>query len=369
MPARKDRSSVHSRSVLLWAAGLFVAMQLSASLLLDYAWPLVRFPSARHVLAHLAAEPDRPDIVSLGSSRFEAGIISTEISCLLNQEFRLEPPVVFFNASVPAGDSIAGEFMIHRLLEAGARPKLLLIEISPETLNHYNDWLGLHVRRQLCWHDMPGYFLEVTRSLQLVRWLGERVNPVYYHREELWHVTAEEWQRLTGRTESKPAPASAEIVADAGPAWDKLLRPPGTPLLSETAELSRVGAFDVIRRWLRHYRIQGGNVKALERVLRLCRKEGIQVVMIGIPVTQPHRDAYTPEINREYLSFLEGLTRTYGFRFVDYRARVPDNLFVDTHHLSPEGGLYFSRVLTYEVLAPFWHGQLVKQDSRVARDH
>jgi hypothetical protein len=366
MPTRRDRQARRSRRVLLWAVGLFVVAQLTTSLLLDYCWPLLRFPSARKVLAHLAAEPDKPDIVTLGSSRFEAGIVPTEISSLVSQECRTDRPVRVFNASVPAGDIIAAEFMLHYLLEGGVRPKLVLLEINPETLNHYNDWLGVHVRRQLCWHDMPGYFVQVCQSMQMVRWLGERVNPVYYHREELWQATSEACRSLAAGTATN-APGRAKPALGQQPAWKELLCPPPMALPAEALEQCRSSAFGVVRRWLRHYRISGGNAEALERMLRLCRQKQIEVILLGVPVTTPHREVYTSEINAVYLAYLDCLCQTHGCRFVDYRARVPDSLFVDTHHLGPKGGLFFSRLLTYEVLAPFWRAQQLRQDSRVAQ--
>jgi hypothetical protein len=43
---------------------------------------------------------------------------------------------------------------------------------------------------------------------------------------------------------------------------------------------------------------------------------------------------------------------TYDCRFVDCRDRLPDELFIDNHHLRPEGGQQFSALLACEALAP-----------------
>jgi hypothetical protein len=365
MRARQAGPKRRARAVLLWAAGLFAAVQLTASLLLDYAWPLLRFPSARRTMAALAAEPGPPEIVALGSSRFGAGIAPHEIGALLGRQLDAGRPVGVFNAAAPAGDSIAAEFLLRRLLRAGVRPKLVLLEISPETLNYYNEWLGLHVRRQLCWHDLPGYFVEVCWSKQMARWLGERASPLYYHREELWRRAAEAAERFAAGPAAGGAAPPRPGLTGGPPAWGELLRLPGQALTPQLAQASVEGASIGPSRWLRHYRIGGANAEALERLLGRCKRRGIEVVLIGAPVTRPHRETYTPAILGEYQAYLDRVAQQYGAAFHDYRDRLPDNLFLDCHHLSPEGGVYFSRLLTYELLAPRWQAQ---RDRPVARE-
>ncbi len=359
MPTRLDRHSRRTRSVLLWAAGIYVAFQLTASLLLDYGWPLLRFPSARTRMAELEAEPRKPEIVALGSSRFQAAIVPGEMSALIDSACRPAQPVGVFNAAVPVGDPISSEFMFNRLLEKGVKPRLVLFEVSPENLNRNNSWLIMHVRRQIFWHETPRYFLTVCRSGQLMRWLGSRLNPVYYSREEMWRRAAAEVQGLfstdgTPRAPTAPRPSGA-TAANKPPDWDDLLRLPSRQLTSEEAELSRTGADILPRRMLENYDLRGVTVEALERVLARCQEQGIAVVLIGVPVTQPHRDTFTPEVMKAYRAYLEQVTQHYGCRFVDYRDRVPDNLFFDCHHLTQQGGLYFSRLLTHEVLIPHWN--------------
>ena len=190
MPARMHKTPAHAKRALLWTAGVYVAAQLTFSLLLDYRWPFMRFPSARVRLDQLAKSQIKPDIVLLGSSRFEAGIIPAEIAWQLDRQCLLDHPVGVFKGGISCGDPIVFEFIFNRLLEAGFRPKLLVLEISPETLNRNNQWLGMHVRRQLRWDDVPRYFLDICRSDQSMRWLGERINPIFIHREELWHNAA-----------------------------------------------------------------------------------------------------------------------------------------------------------------------------------
>src|SRR5262245_1908229 len=90
-----------ARSALIWAAAYFVVLQLAGSLLFDYVWTAVRFPSAAQVLIRLEQRGKNPDIVCLGSSRFGAGINESEIGWELQQRLQLPSRPEVFNASVP----------------------------------------------------------------------------------------------------------------------------------------------------------------------------------------------------------------------------------------------------------------------------
>jgi hypothetical protein len=79
---------------------------------------------------------------------------------------------------------------------------------------------------------------------------------------------------------------------------------------------------------------------------------------VDVPVTKQFRDCITPEIDAAYRSHVNELTHRYACRFVDYRDQVPDELFIDIHHLGPEGSTYFSQRIADEVLAPAWLGRL-----------
>jgi hypothetical protein len=187
---------------------------------------------------------------------------------------------------------------------------------------------------------------------------------VYFHRQELWTAARD----MVSHPADTPV-SSANRAAGDKPAWDELLRPPPAPLTQAEADSSRLGSSEVRRQMLKNWRIGGASVAALRRVLRLCRDRGFDVLLIGVPVTSAQREMYTPGIRLEYETFLGGITREYGCRFVDYCARVPDGLFVDSHHVRPAGGYYFSRLLTYEQLVPWYETHRpADRDQRVARE-
>src|SRR5262249_37525018 len=109
-----------------------------------------------------------------------------------------------------------------------------------------------------------------------------------------------------------------------------------------------------LSRWLSHYRIGGNNPAALRRMLARCRDLDIQVVLLAPPLAEPHRRYYKPEIESAFMNHIKSLVADFGCQFVDSRDWAQDRLFRDHHHLFPDGGDYYSRLLTYRVLVPLW---------------
>ena len=359
--ARLLRNQRRARAALAWAVALFLLAQLTASLLLDYVCPLIRFPSAARVLATARAW-GHVDVVCLGSSRFESGISPPDVSRLLRQD-SAEPPVEVLNAAVPCGSPVVFEFLFDRLLQEGARPSLVVVEVSPETLNDHSSWLSMQVRRQLRWDDVPTYLADVWGARELPVLLQTRLLPLYSQRRQIWLAAGDALDRLLAPAEEPPLPAPARVTAvlplpaeAREPAGDT---GPGRGLHALTAEqeaTSRGGAA-VVRDWLGRYHTGGTAVAALERLARRCREHGMDLVLFGVPVSSFHRQAYTPDVEAAFRAQMDRLTRAGGCRFVDCRDQVPDGLFRDVHHLLPEGGRFFSRKLAHDVLAPVWHAR------------
>src|SRR5262249_25279153 len=130
------------------------------------------------------------------------------------------------------------------------------------------------------------------------------------------------------------------------------------PVLEDLAEKSRrtnatslertQSGVSQVHQWLRHYAVGSSATTSLESLLKLCQQQGMQAVLIAPPVTQAHRQAYTPQIDAAFLAHVHQLAETYHCPFVDYRKEVPDRMFLDNHHLLAEGGVYFSKRLARE---------------------
>ena len=123
---------------------------------------------------------------------------------------------------------------------------------------------------------------------------------------------------------------------------------PPPPLTPEQRFLSDGGVAHA-KMMLEDFRTGGLTAAALERLLARCDAIGARVLLVGVPVTSVFRSTYTSEIDAGYRAYVAELVRTHGCRFVDYRGRLPDGLFLDVHHLSAEGGRQFSRLLARDV--------------------
>jgi hypothetical protein len=293
------------------------------------------------------------DVLFLGSSRFGAALHEPTIAAQLQQTYPQRVPVVF-NASVPAGDFVAMDYVLRQLLQTGIRPSCALVEINPGLVNHRNDWMAIHVPRQLVWADVPGYFADIRRANQVGRLLDVRLCPVYAYREDL---TREIMKRIDAWTAPAPAAAGGTPArAEDGVPWKRIL-PGHDPRGLTPREITVIGR-KAIQNVLQSYQVGGMSAASLEHVLETCRAAHIKVVLVDVPVTQEFRDCITPEIDTAYRSYVRELTCKYGCCFVDYRDQMPDESFMDIHHLTAEGGANFSRRVADEVLAPAWRETL-----------
>lgn len=344
---RREKKS-RGRAVVVWFGACFVLYQLIGGLLLDYYWPQIRFPYAFKQFRRYQEFARSPDVICLGSSRIESCLLDKEINQTMR---RLTGAADFlaFNACVPGGDLIATEFVWHKLWQQGARPKLVVLEVIPEQVNHLNDWLKLHVMRQIRWEDVADYAHEVCRTGHAMRLLQARLIPLYMHRYQLVKTSRE---AVTDLFEPDPfeGKVNKEAVAGDYRDWSRLAEKKSA--LQPAQRQETMSGLHGVERGLRRYRPGGTSVLALERFLKFCQQENIPVILLGVPLTEPHRQLYMPEIEGPFRACMKLLEALYPCRYVDCRDQVPDWLFRDNHHANQRGGQYFSQRFAREVLLP-----------------
>jgi hypothetical protein len=338
------RLNRRSRAAALWAFAFFASGQLALGLLLDYRYPLVRFPSGAQVLAVAAAEPRPPTVVFFGSSRTGAGLDLERVNAILKAESGHEPAPRAVTQAVPCGDALTAEFQLERLLEIGKKPRWAVIEVSPETLNEHNLWMAAHTVRQLNWGDVPSHWRAARRGHAGWYFIESRLVPAYTHRKQLVY------EARTAIRGWLPLPAPKLVKSDGPLDWGALLPPTDRPPDDELVRQLQVGVDTTIRRWLHPFDIDGVSPAALERVLARCRAEGIRVVLLGIPQCSAHRAVTAGPIDAEYRAYIDHLTRKFGCRFVDAHDWSPDTDFLDTLHLRSDGARGLTERLTREVL-------------------
>jgi hypothetical protein len=349
-PGRAPRG----RSVLLTALALFVLVQLTASVLLDYRWPQLRFPAYHAQLARLESKPV-PSVVFLGSSRTACALDEAMVNAVAQAQTG-DRRLQCFNASVPAGDPIVCERVLRDLLARGVQPRLAVIEIAPEGVNHRNGWLGRYVLQFPCWHDTPANLKDLVVTGTALRFAGTRFVPLYVYREQIRRLCGTLIDdcchgRFPGTgpvplTDYGFTPGSARKAQATLAAYHR----------SKKMDANMVTLLDIddAERSLRDFR-PGGNAGAcLERLLSRCQANGIEPILVTVPLSSAHRRLYTSEIEAAFQAHLAGLMQKFGCRYFDYRDALPDEMFLDHHHVGAEGAEIFGRRFAAEVIARLW---------------
>lgn len=356
MPASARARRAKQR--LAWALGLIVISQLLVATLFDYRWPLVRSGQLATLFGRLSRGP-APDIVFLGSSRMASDIVDKEAGECLERATRSRRKITTLNASVAAGDPVAEEHVLQQMLRVGVRPRLAVVEVGPEFCNWYCAAYQYNALRLLRWDHVPEHGWNTIRSGQGGRLAGARLVPVFQYRERLWEI-ASEWVKtgtltnpITIEPQAFPEPLP-RTPTNAPLNWSALLQMKGPTLSADLRQKMDEGAQFVRRSWLRQFRVSDVARRYLHRLLAHCAEHDIEVVLVFPPLTSYHRKVYTPEMEQRFAEFVAEFAGRPGVRYVDCRDWVPDEMFCDTHHLTPQGGVFFTRLFTQRILTALW---------------
>jgi hypothetical protein len=326
------------RTTLLLMSALIVAGGVAAGILIDHVPMKIRFPQLAKVIDSLRQLDSPKKVLFFGSSR-TGNAVSTEAVTEVLRKSKVADGVAVFNAFIAAGDPVVMEFETEKLLAAGVRPSMVVIEILPEALSRRNLWLNYHLGRQFrwpeVWKSLPDAYLAGTISLVI----ATRFNAVYTFRSEFqqWALDALKLrfessnfnEGNTRKRRNRAEPADVEV-------------------LQKGEALGRKN--------VRGYEIGGLNGRALIRMVERYSKLGTTIVFIAPPVSSPYRMAYKSPVNAAYLDYMQRLGKSYGTHFFDYRDRLADHQFWTPYYPTTDGKLHFSRLLAEEVLVPLLAG-------------
>jgi hypothetical protein len=104
---------------------------------------------------------------------------------------------------------------------------------------------------------------------------------------------------------------------------------------------------------VKHNLPAGPAVDALRDTLALCRTQGIPTALVIMPETTHFRALYPPGVKEKIMRFLIGLQAEFGCTLTDARQWLPDDAFLDGHHLLPRGAIIFTDRFTNETVLPF----------------
>jgi hypothetical protein len=340
MTSRRRDWQRRSRRQLVWAVGVFLLMQQAGGALIDYARPDLRFPVAHQQLDGLRHTP-APEIVYFGSSRLLTSLSAHYLNVTLQAELGDGAPTVL-DAAVPGGDPIVMEWLFGELQRRGARPKLVVFEVLPESFQRRNERCRMHVHRHFTWKDLPVFHEDLWFNRQMGQFWRGRLLPLYQHRYAVVKECAETAACWAGGAEEPDGPTRR---------W-RLEQEPAVLAKAARGRAPLVHNVSGVLSYLRDFEVGGGNVAALNRVLARCQAEGCAVLLLSPPVSKAHRGCYTQAIEAAFQDNVKALEERYACRFVDCRGALLDTLFVDHHHGAPDGAFVFSCRLGRNVLGP-----------------
>jgi hypothetical protein len=331
----------------------FVAIQAAVSVAAGATWwisdPVYADKEQRLRLLGEVAPPHAPRVILLGTSRTGYGFAAGRAQQAAEQTGL---PAVVFNFGLPGSGPVTHQLYLMRLLAAGWRPDLLLIEVLPAMLAQKpggpvegrtitGDRLSLSEIETATGYDVPGERL-------LSEWRQATVSPISAHRF-----------KLLGRLLPDAAPLNLRHD------WGRTRDPNGWNRSSaDGSEVTEEERARGIARTVGEYREvmkcdlpAGSAAGALRDTLTLCRAEGIRIGLVLLPEATAFRRLYPPGAETRIAEFLAELTTEFGCPLTDARGWVLDDSFLDGHHLHRAGARAFTDRLTAEVILPFLRAQ------------
>ncbi len=328
-----------ARAALLAGLAAFVGLQLGLGLLIALRSPDLRdppyFDRAERLRARAGAPGRRPFlVVALGTSRtaegFRGRVVEEELSRSLGG------PVAAFNFGVPGAGPVSGLVYLRRLLAAGVRPDLLLVEVLPLSLPPagLDSDLGRLTGGRLAWDEL-GLVARYGGSAEdlAAAWARSWLLP--------WH---EQRFVLLGRLGR-----SGGCLARSVDGWGQVGRPRG-PMTPEQRRQMRQRVARQFRPVLARFEIAEGARRAYREVLEVCRRERVPAALVWMPEGPAFRGLYSAEGVGRVEAFLDELGREFGVPVINARVWMAEDDFSDSHHLQPAAAERFSARLAREVL-------------------
>jgi hypothetical protein len=336
--------SRHARASLGWTVLAFVAAQLALTLVLERCRPDVNDPEfeIRAALLERAhqAEPERPLLLTIGSSRFVTNFRPEWMPELITSAG--EKPLAFNFAHYGAGPFV-NLVQVNRLLSSGVRPRWLVLEILPSFLSYEGTSFVTTIAAT---RDLRHLHPYLDRGKLYGRWLRARVLPCCKYRAELCDLVLPalapdvppimRFHSLGGFPEDNPD-------AETDPA-----------LAAQRTAQSRMQYFEP----LQQFHISHEGDEAVRQTVAAAQRADVQVVLMINPESSEFRSWYAADADILLGAYCRDLSATYGVPVVDARAWLPDREFMDGHHLFGAAAKRFTTHFARDVLQPLVDGRL-----------
>jgi hypothetical protein len=322
-------------------AHIALAAAAEASLLVRD--PVYADREARLAAVEQALPEGAPVVVMLGTSRTGNGFDAAGASERLTQ--KLGRPAAAFNFGLPASGPILHRVHLARLLAAGHRPALLLVEVLPPSVAELPDG------------PLEAKFLDGGRfqrdELDL---LAEYGIPLAKTGPQWRETLTAPWYALRFPLFGRIAPSALPFhkrydesrTCDAH-GWHRVWE---EVLTAEGFEEARTRTRDNYETILRNLEPGGGAARALHDTLELARVHAIPTRLVLMPEADWFRAFYSSAATTRFDHWVHEVARESGCPLTDARRWIPDSGFADGHHLLPGSAAIFSARLADEAILP-----------------
>ncbi len=348
------RTATQARTALIAGISFFVAAQLLFDVIADGRHPGLfdaefgfRFALLR---SRLAETPDRPLLLLMGSSRT---VMSFRPEILPELRTATGAQVLPFNYSHLAAGPVLTLMEYTRLRRAGVRPNWIVLEVMPPCLSNRIDNSTTGSMTAL---ELPLLHKYVEWPKLYGRFFLTRLIPWYRHRNEIVHRVAPAWI-----TPGNPLETELIRLGPLGGDDGWALSREETPELIQRATASaKEGYYPPMQ----EFRIKETATQAYREFLALCRKDGVQVVLLLTPESTEFRRWYAADGPRQIDDWCAKMRRQEGVAIVDARNWLDDGDFLDGHHVLKRGADAFTKRLGEELLVPLVKGESRFTDAR-----
>lgn len=316
---------------------LLLAHALSAALGLKYVQE-VEWPTDLYTLEQL--DRSAPDVAIVGSSRAHYGLSPSALDLCLQRELGRPTETLAANrlaASLYAADAVARD-----LFDGPRAPKVLVVEVAPESLNANHFELDYNVASSADVADIPECVADGRAS---------------------WAACA---RPLVRGVENIAFYARRPLTDRGHVEWMALYHGGGQYCFDNAACLARNDAYDRghADRWqtrvervlpqvsaerFTEYTVGSGLPSAhFVAMLRRAAAAGTAVVVVNLPVSAAYRAEVPAPALARYAEWVTATTAEHGARYLDYDTaewREARDRYLDPDHLNARGSLLLSNAL------------------------
>ncbi len=326
---------MRSRRALVFGILLFCAVQAGLSRSIESDALPVRDPIFTEKIELLRTHPefwsdsaDRPRLLALGSSRTQ----------LLIDAEHLGPECHAFNFGCSSCGPIAQWLYLRRLIDAGVRADVLLIEIHPALL------ADLPAPFEMRWLQSHRLRADESAALRELGCSTDAFPTTGCH----WLLSSSHYRRaLLNEYAPGLLPGSQAIRRN------RMSDPRGYVLGIEPTPQRRIELTEyALREYgpaFADYRPGGPACAALERMLDLGRQRGMRVTLFVAPESIEFQSGYGTVGNARFDEFYHRLPSERTVPILKSRDWLPDGDFADGHHATPRGAAVFTDRLKREL--------------------